>query len=221
MPSRSAAATSALTALLLLVPPVHGQELAVGGGMGVNVSDLDTGGSSAIEPESITGFRIGAVVRLGLGPVLGLESGVHHSRKGARIGPFVTAPGFPGPDVPFNGVLKLSQLEVPLVATASLPIGSPLFEPRLYAGGRIAFETACELDLRPCAERGPQTAATTAGLLVGGGVDVELGPGSVTLDARYDHGLTDVIDDPEIDVGEDDQSLRSVALTAGYVVALP
>lgn len=225
MPGRSVAVTSALAALLVVVPPAAGQGLAVGGEAGLNLSDLDAGGTSDIEPESTTGFRIGAVVRLGTGSALGLQGGLHLSRAGARIGPFVTAPGGPGPDVPFNGELKLTRLEVPLVATVSLPTGSSLLEPRLYAGGRVAFETACELEgagaTRPCDERGPETAATTGGLLVGGGLDVELGPGSVTLDARYDHGLTDVIDDPEIELDEDDQSLRSVALTAGYVVRLP
>lgn len=215
----------ASVAMFLLALPAAGQDLEVGAEVGVNVSDFDVEADTDVEPSSTTGFRIGAVARLRLGPALGLEGGIHYSEKGARIGPVVTAPaGFRGPDVAFNGELRLRYLEAPLLLAFEVPTGGPV-TPRLLAGGLVSLEVGCVLARfgasRSCEEVGPDTRAATLGAVVGGGLDVALGPGAVTVAARYEHGLTDVIDDPEIAVSESDQTLRSLALSAGYVVALP
>lgn len=217
---RAAAATTALAALLLLAVPAAGQGLDLGAQAGVNISDLSQVDEAGGETESITGFRVGGVVRLGLGGAFGLRSGIHLTRSGAR-----STETDPFPGAGFNGELRLTRLEVPLAVSLAVPTGGSLLTPRLYAGGQVAFELDCEVADLDCDDPADtlfgETETTSFSLVFGGGIDFAAGPGKITLDARYDHGLTDVIDDSELRQVGGDQRTRNIALSAGYLIGLP
>jgi hypothetical protein len=56
------------------------------------------------------------------------------------------------------------------------------------------------------------------GLTLGLGASIQAGPGSVMMDARYDHGLSNWNYDPGD--GEDELFHRGVAVTLGYLMPL-
>ena len=112
---------------------------------------------------------------------------------------------------------------------SAIPTGPSPVVPRIYAGGQLAFESSCEVSAASggtsftadCDSPDVDLASesTDVSLIFGGGLDFEAGPGAFTVDARYDHGLTDIFVDP---TGTDsDQNNRNIALSAGYLISLP
>lgn len=207
---------TALAALFFLAAPAVGQGVDIGVEAGLNVSDIDIEGSEA-DTESLTGFRAGGVLRLGLGSMFGLQSGLYYSQKGAEV---------PLQDGPAE--LELNYFEVPLVLTIAVPTGPSPVTPRLYAGGQVGFESSCKISdaetgvslSEDCDDpEGLESESTDFSLILGGGLDFAAGPGKITVDARYDHGVTDIFV-VSGDAGEDETN-RNIALSAGYLISLP
>lgn len=224
-----------LAALVLSTAPAAGQELRIGGEAGINVSDLDFGREAGPEAGSIIAFRGGAVVRLDLGSRLGLQGGLYRVERGTDDP--VPVPVVVGGDAVLvqELELELTHLDVPLLLTLSFPTGSPRIEPRVHAGGRLTIETGCEVSTAApggtfsadCGDPGVglSTGSSTVALVLGGGVDLEAGPGAVTVDVRYGRGFAEVValetdlftpEAPTIGGSHDD-----VALSVGYVVGSP
>lgn len=204
---------TALAALFLFSAPAVGQGVDIGAEAGLNVSDIDIEGSD-VDTESVTGFRAGGVLRLSLGPTFGLQSGLYYSQKG-NVTPLENV----------SAEFELDYFEVPLVVTFAVPTGPSPVTPRVYAGGQLGFQTSCQitsdLGTDDCDEPDVDidSESTDASLIVGGGLDVAAGPGKITVDARYDHGVTDIF----IVSGNAgvDETNRNIALSAGYLFSLP
>jgi hypothetical protein len=205
-----------LAAVSLFAAPAAGQGLDIGAEAGLNISDIS---ADDVDTESVTGLRFGGVLRLDLGPMFGLQSGLYYSQKGTEA---------PVEDV--TAEIDLDYFEVPLLLTLAIPTGPSPVTPRLYAGGQLAFESSCEVSATsggvsfsadcddPDADLA-DTESTDFSVVFGGGLDFEAGPGKVTVDARYDHGLTDIFVDA---TGDDtDEQNRNIALSAGYLISLP
>lgn len=210
-----------LAALFVLAVPAAGQGLDIGAEAGINVSDLSVDAAGSDETETSTGLRVGGVLRLDLGPMFGLQTGVYYSEKGA------TDPG--DPDVDTN--LELTYVEAPLLVTLEIPTGPSPVSPRFYAGPQVAFESGCDISVvgdgssvsLSCDEARQQgdfeidTRSADFSVVVGGGIDLAAGPGAFTVDARYDLGLSDIND---FDGGAE-LTNRNLAFSAGYLISLP
>lgn len=193
------------------------QELSFGVEAGVNVADLDFENPSGDVPEveSRKGLRLGGVLHYAFARdgVLGFQTGLLYSQKGGEA--------VDGPD---RTTLETDYVELPLLLTVRVPTGDSRISPRLFAGGQLAFEGNCDLDdgtrERICEDEGIETKTTDLGLLFGGGFGWEAGPGMLTLDARYELGLTNLNDsegffDPGLEFKN-----RVWQLAAGYRLSL-
>lgn len=178
-----------------------------------------------LTPRDVGGFTAGARIRypLDVATGLGLGTGLRFTELGGTL---IPAGGASELDI------ALDYLELPLVVDLELPGLAGTLTPRLYAGGTLGVELACGLRQRvgpappataPCEERERDLNEFSAanlvwGVLGGGGLALEVGPGEATLDARRRIGLTNV----NAGDREPRTSLRHRAwtFTAGYRLAL-
>lgn len=206
---RSSTGIAVLAALFLFAAPAAGQGLGLGVEAGLNFSNFDVEGAE-VDTESVTGLRVGGVLRLGMGSLFGLQSGLYYAERGTET---------PIEDVT-DGEFSLNYFEVPLFLTLTIPTGPSPITPRIYAGPQVAFETSCEVsaaDVSVDCDDGDffERESTEFSGAVGVGVDLDAGPGALTVDARYVRGFTD------IDSTDDAEVKNTVlALSAGYVIGL-
>jgi len=200
--------------LALAAASSAGAQIAVGIKGGLNLSDVsvtDNGGEPAVPYESRTGLLFGGTVGVAATPWLTVQLEGRHSREGTQQ----TEDGI-------TASLRLSYLDVPLIAKFHIPTGESPVMPYLYAGGFVGFETGCgvkvsgavslELD---CDTAEVDRESTDYGAVFGGGTDVRLGPGAVTLDIEYSYGLRNLATDP---TGE--AFSRVFLFAAGYKLVL-
>lgn len=169
----------ALTLLAVLValsaPPVMAQ---VGVSIGGVYTDASLSGTE-IDNESRVGFQAGASYATG-------------GTLGVIFGGYYTEKGFSVKDVDGEQV-KVSYIEVPVMAVVRLPAIGRTIGPRLYGGINGGFETSCSSSVSQT--RYPEfvdfcsaTESFDFGLKAGLGVQVLF----VGLDLTYVHGLTDI-----------------------------
>lgn len=135
------------------------------------------------------------------------------SRTGIGFGAFLqvmVAPGFSiQPEALFlakgaeedtgDDEVSLDYLQVPVLVQYHLP--TPGVSPRIFAGPSLAFELGCDIEddgvSESCEADGVDTKSADFGLVFGAGVDIPAGGVVVTLDGRYDVGVTDINDDAD------------------------
>lgn len=202
--------------------PAQAQGLSLGVEGGVTFADLSVSDGGA-DLGSQTGFRIAGVARYGFGGLWGIQTGVGFAQKGAEDDSDPTA----------TGNIDLAYFEVPLLLTLDIPTGPSPLNPRLFAGPQVSFESKCEFsgenggtsvtfdcDAEDLGEAAIDTKSTDFSLVFGGGLDFGLGgPVALTLDGRYDLGLSD-INDIE-DVGAAEIKNRTFSISAGLLLRLP
>ena len=119
-----------------------------------------------------------------------------------------------------TGKINLNYIEFMLPFTLTIPIENSPIAPRLYAGPALAIEASCKLseegfedidcdDEPDAAER----KSTDFSVFFGGGVDIAVGSGAITLDVLYDLGLSSIDDTPGVDIDVKNQNLQ---ILAGY-----
>lgn len=208
--------------LLAGTSPAQAQGLSLGVEGGVTFADLSVSDGGA-DLGSQTGFRVAGVARYGFGGAFGIQTGVGLSQKGAEddTDPAATV------DV------DLSYIEVPLLLTLDIPTGPAPVNPRIFAGPQVSFETTCELGVegggtsatfdcgdQSLGEMAFDTKGTDVGLVFGGGLDFGLGgPVALTVDGRYDLGLTDINDIADPNPAE--VKNRTFSASAGLLIRLP
>lgn len=121
-----------------------------------------------------------------------------------------------------EGKFKINYVEVLVPLTVLIPVEG-IVVPRLYAGPSLAFELECKLEESAggvtaeadCADEEASTNSVDYGIFFGGGIDIQAGPGHVTLDVLYNLGIGDIADedptDPLVDV-----SNKNIQIMAGY-----
>ena len=91
--------------------------------------------------------------------------------------------------------IKQAYVEIP--AYLGVRLLSGMFQPVLYAGASIAFETSCDLSVGTltgsCSEEF-DTKSSIWSAVFGGGLDIALGAIRLNGDIRYNLGLTEVRD---------------------------
>lgn len=200
--------------------PAQAQGLALGAEAGATFADFDASEGDA-DLGSRTGFRVAGVLRYGFGGVWGVQTGVGYAQKGAEDESL--------PDV--TSTIELAYIEIPAFLTLDIPTGPSPLNPRLFAGPQISFESSCEISSEgegvsatvdcDAEELGAfDTKSADFSLVFGGGLDFGLGgPLALTLDGRYDLGLTDIND---IEGAESVEiKNRTFAISGGVLLRLP
>lgn len=136
--------------------------------------------------ESRTGFGFGAFLQVMVGPNFSIQPEALYLSKGAS-------------EEGGDGEVKANYLQVPVLVQYHLP--TPGVSPRLFAGPSIAFETGCDVEeggiSTSCEDALINTKSADFGLVFGAGVDIPAGGVVVTLDGRYDMGVTNLSDEAE------------------------
>ena len=159
------------------------------------------------------GFSAGAFLGIDLHEYFRLQFEGQYVQKGTEWSE-------DGVDITF----KLNYVELLVPATLTIPMENSSVTPRLYAGPSVAFELSCkvtgeidgESESFDCEEvpGGPvETKSVDFGVFFGGGVDIAVGNGAITLDVLYNLGLSN-INDAE---GEtEDVKNRNIQILIGY-----
>ncbi len=191
-----------------------GAQFVVGIEGGLNISNLtvtEDGQPPAIPYDSRTDVVVGAMAGFGVTPWLSVQLAGRYSREGTQQ-----------TEDELTASLRVSYLDLPLVAEARIPVGESPVVPHVFAGGFVQFETSCGVQIRgtvsldlDCETADAERRSTDYGLVFGGGADVRLGPGAITLDVEYALGLRNMATDPAIEAKS-----RVLAFVAGYKLTL-
>ena len=184
----------AVAILTLSHGPVHAQAVKFGLKGGWNIANMHVSGVDLEgELSSITGYCAGGFVSVGVAEMLAIQPEIFYTRKGAQYEQ-------EGPDVFATWTMNYDYLEVPVLAKLSMPTRGAI-KPNLFAGPYMAFHVGAEAKIewngQTMEEDIEDVRDPDVGLVVGAGVD--LGTGSLTADARYVLGLTDI--SPEAEEG--------------------
>lgn len=207
-----------LMALLLVVatgtPALAQVGLSVGGRVGVGIADLDVEDDEGLD--SRLGIVGGVFLGIELGPVFNLRPEVQYAQKGAEF-----------TEDDFTTKIKLTYIEFAVPATVNIPVQGAPIQPRVYASPAIGLELGCDVEGEgggvsasvDCEEFGLMTKSVDFGVMFGAGVDIPAGPGAITVDGRYNLGLSNIndTDDPEF---AGDVKNRSWQFLAGFMIAV-
>jgi hypothetical protein len=217
---------SVLALVLTAAPrPVHAQGLAIGVEGGANFADLHVSGA-ATQLGHRTGYRVAGILRFGFAGPFGLETGIGLAQKGAVATPAQTG-------LTSNVDFNLNYVEVPLLLTLGIPTGPFPLHPRVFAGPQVGFRSTCSLSgtisgVSASVDCGGgslgtaslDTNSTDFGLVFGGGLDFPMaGPLALTVDGRYDLGLSDI--NPSGSTSTTSTKNRSFTIMGGVLLHLP
>jgi hypothetical protein len=198
-----------LAASLLIAAPAQAQRLHFGLRGGVNVAAADAEGTAFNgDTGTRTGYHLGLVGLVDISKWFAIQTEVWYSKKGFSEGDGSIA-------------LDLTYVEIPVLAVIKL--GLPL-SPRLFTGPMLGIESGCDVtfqgEKQPCdeaAQGAPRTKGADSGIIFGAGLGFDFGPGILTGDVWYNHGLTDISErSDEVD------SIKTSAwsVSAAYIMTL-
>jgi hypothetical protein len=165
---------TALAATLLLAftaLPAAAQVGITAGGI-YSDANLEVDGTS-VDTDSRTGFQFG--VSYATGGVFGVIFGGYYSQKGFDV-------------ANSSDRVRLSYIEVPVMAVVRLPFLERTIGPRLYGGINGGFEVSCSTEGLVSSTFCDETNSFDFGLKGGLGLQVLF----IGLDFAYTYGLTDV-----------------------------
>lgn len=200
-----------LTLAALAVPATARAQFGVGVKLGANLaklSDLE----SAVASGSKADFAGGGYVSLGRRVTFQPE--LLYSRRSTRL---TTTGG--------SGTVKQNFIEIPLLVGFRVIPDGPI-RPEVYAGPSLSFETACKIDgaqgvfaatTGECTSLfgSTDTKSTLFAGVVGGAVKLVLGGLVLSADARYNYGLSKVLDEGS------DAKWRYFSILAGVGLMIP
>lgn len=164
--------------------PAMAQQNMVGVKGGFLSSELSGDIEDDLARRSAVGF--GAFLQVMVAPSVSIQPEALYLMKGANE------------DVG-DGTIEVDYIQVPILVQYHFP--TPGLSPRLFAGPSLAFEMGCDISedgaSQSCEDEGFDTKSADFGLVFGAGVDIPAGGVVVTLDGRYDLGVTDLADVPE------------------------
>lgn len=216
----TAAAPLLLASLLAVLSPDSAltQQISVGARGGYSSTTIGWDGAQDIETDWNSNFHIGGLVRLDLHESFAVQLEAWYARKGS---------GARYPGAGSAGDFKLTYLQIPLLAQLMAPLSADArVSPHLFAGPSISFELSCKIsgtitgirvnDDCDAPDLGLERKSTDIGLIFGGGIEIQAGPGTVLVDGMYDLGLKNLNDDPE--APDDSVKGRAWMLSIGYLL---
>ena len=207
--------SSSLAVLLVafVASPGLAQKLSAGVRGGVSIANLT--GDDISDSSSKLGFVGGAFLGVDLHKYFRIQFEGQYVQKGAEDEE-------DGATVKIN----LNYIEFMVPFTLTIPTNSAI-APRLYAGPALGIEASCSVSVEgtflgetldesaDCDDDADASArkSTDFSVFFGGGVDIAVGSGAITLDVLYDLGLSSIDDTP----GEDfDVKNKNILVMAGY-----
>lgn len=156
------------------------EALQLGVRAGYNMSNLNGDMADEFDSKSLSGFHIGLFTEFPLAPRFSIQPEVIYSTQGAK---FESAFG--------DADLRTQYLNVPVLAKVYLADGF-----NIQAGPQIGFLTGAEwqIDGADDIDVSDDLKGTDFGLLFGAGYKLAQG---VTIDARYNLGLSNIYDDEQ------------------------
>lgn len=171
----------------------------VGLKVGMNMADL-TGDAENTDMKA--GLVIGAFANFSLG-VINIQPELLYSMKGSKVD-----------DVSQD----YNYFEIPILIKYNLPIPGKL-TPSVYAGPVFSILLNAESDGNDIKD---QLKNNDYGIIIGAGVNMDLGSYVLTFDARYNMGLSDISDlDDNLPNSEDEWKNSTIMVMAGIGFNLP
>lgn len=178
--------------------------------------------------QQMTGLRIGVFTELPIGRQLSFLTGMDYTEKGFAFRENFNVNVFEFP-VPVGATVnaRMKYLETPLAIKYT--IGTGAVRPYLKAGGTIGYASAARLEGKahvvvpfsvariPIGLNSSLINRFEVGAVVGGGIELPAGPGSMLLDVQYTHGLTSIINTPVVDLRARNSSL---GVSIGYKIPI-
>lgn len=177
---------------LLIALPLQAQT-TIGVKGGINVSNVSTNIEDIEDlADWKTGFVGGAFASFGLGSLFAVQPELLYSQR-----------GFQAEELGETAKLNTNYIEIPVLLKLQLKLA--MFRPAIYVGPMVSFETSCNLDVLGVSadcdddEDGFVDRKTTDWAAVfGANFDFILGPVILLLDGRYQLGLTNLADVPDV-----------------------
>jgi len=188
----------AIVLALLLAISAFAQGISFGVKGGVNYTSL----SGDDVPDGLSwklGFGGGVVAALNVMDMFVIQPEVLYTMKGGE-----------DPDLEYS--FDLTYVEVPVLLKYSVPMEG-MISPNFFVGPSLGILMSAELDEVDVKD---DLKTMDFGVVVGAGVDFDMGTGKVTLDGRYTLGLMS-IDDSE---AEQDWKNGAISVMIGYMFGM-
>jgi len=181
----------ALIATFLFPGAVFGRKLTeIGLKAGLSIADYKGGWP---DTDSQKGFCGGAFITCSINEMFAVQTEFLFSMKGADLGEKVRTDEF-GNIIETSSVREvLNYLEIPVLGKLSV-LPQSCVKPNLFAGPSFALKLSGKHKVGSQETDIEYLKDTDYGLVLGGGVDFELGQGQLTVDARYTLGLAKIYD---------------------------
>ena len=207
----------AVFVLILLGVPVAGTAQAPSFGLRGGLNMADFGGSRIVDSDSRAGFILGAFASIPIRGAVSIQPEVIFSQRGANRAAYNYDDMPVDTDAPPIGVYlgestSHDYLEVPLLLRISPSTADNSVRPIFFAGPSVGFLVSTKEVYDT--DYSEYLNSTDIGVVFGGGVDY----GRVSLDARYNLGLTTVDRDFDASWGHVPGSVknRAFTVTAGF-----
>jgi hypothetical protein len=152
-----------------------------------------------------TGFAAGGFVELGLGGMIGLRPEFLYVQKGATR------------NITPSETFKIEYFEVPVLFTVDVPMEG-ILGVQFYAGPQISILSKCRADTQggatdvPCTTAGLPVKSTDWGVIFGAELAIKM----FLIDIRYDMGITQIVDDPNVNLKN-----QAIMVLGGFLFRFP
>jgi hypothetical protein len=188
----------AIVLALLLATSAFAQGISFGVKGGINYTTLS--GEDVTEGLGWKlGFGGGAVAAVNVMDMFVLQPEVLYTMKGAE-------------DKDADYSADLTYVEIPVLLKYSVPMAG-MISPNFFVGpslGILMSAEVADIDVKD------ETKTMDFGVVVGAGVDFDLGTGKVTLDGRYTLGLMSIDDSGD----EEDWKNGAISVMVGYMFGM-
>lgn len=190
---------SALAFGLLAATGLRAQRIDVGLKIGLERSSVSSAQAEALGMTARYAPAGGAFLAVNLAPIFAVQPEVMFMPKGG------TFPTFADQGQVVTMKLRLSYVEVPVLAKLSFPIEGTRVKPSVFGGPALAFKTGCSVSGESGGTSASATCTTLSGgggtfkstdvsAILGAGLDFPIGKMKGVVEARFDLGLMNVDD---------------------------
>lgn len=209
---------------------LHAQKPEFGAKAGIQLSDISVSGLNLglnlLDPKMTPGVTAGLYAEMPMGSHFFFAPEFNYTQKGFRVSESVNVDIF-GATVPLGAeaITRLHYLEMPLMVKYAFGQGKT--QGYLKAGPTVAYALEGNVTTRinsivdfdvariPVDLHGSLYNAFEVGARIGAGVEWHTNTGKFFVDASLQHGLTDLMNEPVLDLRVKNQAL---SLGVGYAV---
>ncbi len=212
-----------LFALFLLISSTSFAQFKFGPRFGINLSSIsdDPDYPAGVEQSSQLNIMFGAAAELGIAGPIAVEVELIYVKKGEDLTGFVNG-------LPAEQTSSASYLEFPILAKVKFPLG--VISPYAFVGPSIGILLSATQELTIQGQSQGEVdvkenlSSIDFGLAFGGGLGFNIAPLiTLTFDARYSLGLTNIIDNSQQQQqqqGESSAKTRGIQLMLGAMFGL-